>query len=278
MTHWDSNSLLLPNMTRLIALILVLFTVIDASLAFITQKSSGKQQWSPPQSFLRMATPDTTTKGAFVAPPLPTVNDPDQLIPLAHEYVYEKSGFYSPPDEDIYSVEFVFRGPYIGPLNKADYLSTMNTFRIYEALPDIDPNAFGYSIDPKNPRRVWFIVRNTGTFTGSLDLGITKINGEGQRLDGAPETFSITFDEDRRIKYLTVGYVADRFEGNTGGTGAAVGIFNAAGIPFPSPGLGLKMAQWIGTEVVTSFGAKSYSVDNIPAWWTSSEKGGEGYK
>ena len=36
------------------------------------------------------------------------------------------------------------------------------------------------------------------------------------------------------MKLLTVGYVADRFQGNTGGVGAAFGLLRVAGIPLPA--------------------------------------------
>ena len=109
----------------------------------------------------------------------------------------------------------------------------MDTFGIYKAIPDINHNAFGFTIDPLNENKVWFMVRNTGTFTGEpgLGLGVTHFPPNGAELKGCPETFSMEFDKDKKIKYLTVGYVADRFEGNTKGKGAAVGIFNAIGFP-----------------------------------------------
>ena len=142
----------------------------------------------------------------------------------------------------------------------------MDTFGIYKAFPDISPNCFGYSIDPENPNRVWFLVRNTGTFTGEPGLGFGNelyFPPNGAQLKGAPETFSVTFDDKAKVKYLSVGYVADRFDGNTGGKGAAVGIFHVIGLPFPSPGPGLKFAQWMGTEVLP-MGAYSYSTEKIP--------------
>lgn len=193
--------------------------------------------------------------------------------------LYTQSGFYSPIDESAFSKDFVFRGPYIGPLNKADYIQTMNAFKIYEALPDINPNAFGFSLDPKDPNRVWFIVRNTGTFTGELGLGNGRsVPPNGASLSGCPETFSMTFDSDRKLKYLTVGYVADRFEGNTEGKGAAVGIFKAIGFPFPEPGPVLRFAQYVGTEVLAGeSGPLSYSSKDVPEWWTDGDKGVQGF-
>lgn len=228
--------------------------------------------------FAGVKNPAMNTNSA-VPPVNKQLSDPNnRLIQLANEIMYTKSGFYSDYDESVFSDEFVFRGPYIGPLNKADYLSTMDTFGIYKAIPDINPNAFGFSIDPKNPRRVWFMVRNTGTFDGeplSVGNGIS-FPPNGAVLEGCPETFSVIFDEEDKLKYLSVGYVADRFEGNTNGKGAAVGIFNVVGLPFPDPGPLLRFAQWIGTEVFNG-GACSYSTKDIPEWWTDEQIASEGY-
>lgn len=226
----------------------------------------------------------TTSSHGLIAthaspPPIEMADANHPLIRLANEHIYSKSGFYSQYDESSFSDEFVFRGPYIGPLNKKDYLETMDTFGIYKAIPDISPNAFGFSIDPLDPNRVWFMVRNSGTFTGEPGLGFGKgsyFPPNGKVLEGCPETFSITFDDDLKVKHLTVGYVADRFQGNTDGDGAAVGIFNAIGLPFPKPGPVLKLLQWFGTEVYNT-GAHSYSTKDIPSWWKSEEKASEGY-
>ena len=133
--------------------------------------------------------------------------------------------------EELFSDEFIFRGPAIGPLNRADYLQILGTFGIYTAFPDIKPNAFGFTVDPEDPSRVWFLVRNSGTNTGPLGLGLgLSWPASGNAVEGAPETFSIKFDADGRVKLLTVGYVADRFEGNTGGSGAALGLMKVAGL------------------------------------------------
>jgi hypothetical protein len=200
-----------------------------------------------------------------------------QLIEKAKAMLYTKSGFYSNYDETVFSDQFVFRGPFIGPLNKKDYLKTMDAFRIYEAIPDINPNAWGFSIDPKDPNRVWFMVRNTGTFNGQpIAPDSLNYKPNGAKLDGCPETFSMLFDEEQKLKYLTVGYVADRFEGNTRGQGAAVGIFNAVGLPFPKVGNLQRFAQWFGTEVVP-IGPMSYSPKGVPEWWKDETVGSGGY-
>jgi hypothetical protein len=200
------------------------------------------------------------------------------LIERTKEIIYNESGFYSNYNEDAFSDEFVFRGPIIGPLNKKDYLKTMDTFGIYKSFPDIDPNAWGFSIDPKNPNRVWFMIRHTGTFTGE-PIAPNSINFQpnGAKLEGCPETFNIIFDEEQKVKYLSVGYVADRFEGNTNGKGAAIGIFNLIGLPFPKVGPIQRFFQWFGTEVVDA-GALSYSAkEEIPKWWKDESICADGY-
>eukprot|EP00640_Fibrocapsa_japonica_P002548 CAMPEP_0113944166 /NCGR_PEP_ID=MMETSP1339-20121228/30680_1 /TAXON_ID=94617 /ORGANISM="Fibrocapsa japonica" /LENGTH=254 /DNA_ID=CAMNT_0000949253 /DNA_START=16 /DNA_END=780 /DNA_ORIENTATION=- /assembly_acc=CAM_ASM_000762 len=199
------------------------------------------------------------------------------LTEIAKDFIYSKTGFYSSYDADAFSDEFIFRGPFIGPLNKKDYFQTMDAFEIYKAIPDINPNAWGFSIDPNDPNRVWLMVRNTGTFTGQPILpNAMNLKPNGAKLQGCPETFSIIFDEEQKVKYLSVGYVADRFEGNTGGKGAAVGIFNAVGLPFPKVGPVQRFAQWFGTEVF-KFGPLSYSVKDVPKWWKDKTVGSEGF-
>lgn len=201
-----------------------------------------------------------------------------RLISKAKDIIYSKSGFYSPYDSSIFSEEFVFRGPNIGPLNKADYLATMDAFKLYNSIPNINPNAWGYSIDPTNPNRVWFMVRNTGTFDGDALLpNLINYKANGREIEGSPETFSIIYDEEEKLKYLSVGYVSDRFEGNTEGKGAAVGIFKAVGIPYPKAGLLLRFAQWFGSEIDSNNGLTYSKKEDLPSWWTDETRCSDGY-
>ena len=213
---------------------------------------------------------------ASAATPTPTST---KRTDLAQVFINSKSGFYSPFVEDAFADDFVFRGPVIGPLNKADYLSTMDTFKIYRAFPDISPNAFGFVVDPTDEHRVWFICRNTGTNTGPFGLGYgLEAPPSGNSVDGVPETFSITFDDENRVKLLTVGYVADRFQGNTGGVGAAFGLLRVAGIPLPG-GLLYRAAVALSNRL-PGVTAKSCSKrEELPQWWLdlSEARGPDGY-
>ena len=201
------------------------------------------------------------------------------LIEKTKDIVDNKSGFYSPADPDVFAEDFVFRGPYVGPLNKKDYVGTMDAFSIHKSFPDISANSWGYSIDPKDPNRVWFMCRNTGTFNGEPMLpDLLNIQPNDGKLEGPPETFSVVYDDDKKIKYLTVGYVADRFDGNTEGLGAAFGIFKIIGLPAPGPGPLLRGIQWFGSEVLDQY-PRSYSTD-VPEWFLKekgTEKAVEGY-
>lgn len=193
------------------------------------------------------------------------------LIEKTKDIVDNKSGFYSPIDPDVYAEDFVFRGPYVGPLNKKDYIGTMNAFAIYESLPDIKANSWGYSIDPKDPKRVWFMCRNTGTFNGKPLLpDLANVQPNGAKLEGPPETFSVIYDDEGKLKYLSVGYVADRFDGNTDGLGAAFGIFKIINLYVPGPSPALRFLQWAGSELVDTY-PRSYSTD-VPEWFLK-EKG-----
>lgn len=249
-------------------------SVIRNLLAFavtVAVNSHSCTGFSPFQQIFG-GTSQLSTSSAYGVPPIQAANPNNPLIQRANEFIYAKSGFYSESDPEWLSDDFVFRGPYIGPLNKSDYLSTMKTFGIWKAIPDISPNAFGFTIDPTDTNRVWFFVKNTGTFTGEDGFRIgdlLTLPPTGDSLEGAPETFSIIFDgtDEKRIKGLSVGYVNDRFEGNTNGDGAAVGIFRVIGLPFPKgPGPFLRFAQWFATEVY-NVGAYAYSKD-VPKWWT----------
>jgi hypothetical protein len=255
----------------LIAALLLVACHVDAFTVLPERSTLSTRSFTPLWS--SVPEPQVSKK----APPVPTTRD-ETLINLANQFIHTSSGFYSASDPSFYSDDFVFRGPYIGPLNKKDYLATMATFKLHEALPDISPNAFGFSTDPKDPNRVWFLVRNSGTFTGKPGIGLGYghyFPPNGAKLEGCPETFSITFDENQKVKLLTVGYVADRFEGNTKGKGAAIGIFEVIGLPIPPPGPVYSAITWFNNKILSN-PAKTCS-DDVPEWWPHEERGVQGY-
>jgi hypothetical protein len=238
--------------------LLVLLTAAPLSSAFVVRGRA-------PQTALSTTTQlyvETTASTSEVA----LESRSEKLIAKAKDMVANGSGFYSPPNEDGFSEEFVFRGPLVGPLNKKDYLFTLGSFKIYEAFPDLKSNAWGFSVDPENPNKVWFMVRNTGTFKNDLtpSPNVPSLKANGKKLKGCPETHSLLFDDDMKVKALTVGYVADRFEGNTNGLGAVNGLLFAIGIKLPPQPI-YRLFQ----ELTNGVGGnpRAYSTD-LPKWWT----------
>eukprot|EP00931_Biecheleriopsis_adriatica_P086199 TRINITY_DN60910_c0_g1_i1.p1 TRINITY_DN60910_c0_g1~~TRINITY_DN60910_c0_g1_i1.p1 ORF type:complete len:253 (-),score=35.69 TRINITY_DN60910_c0_g1_i1:170-928(-) len=207
-----------------------------------------------------------------------------RFMELAKEFVETGTGFGSPARPELIADDFVFRGPIIGPLCKADYLETLNTNKVYEAFPDLASGAFGYTVDPKEPNRIWFFTRFTGTNTGPIRLGnFVELPPTGAEINGAPEVNSIMLDEHGRVKLFTVGYNVDRDAGTSGGAGALFGLLNGCGIPMP-PGWLFSVGQWFGNlaaDVFNNFaGSRTVSrEEDLPAWYKSycpTRRGSEG--
>lgn len=222
---------------------------------------------------LRAASPvPGTGKDYVVGAELPAEHA--RRLELVKDFVESGTGFGSPARPELIAEDFVFRGPVIGPLCKKDYLQTLNTNRVYEAFPDISSGAFGYTIDPKEPRRVWFFTRFVGTNTGPIRLGnFVELQPSGAEIDGAPEVNSVMLDENGKVKLFTVGYNVDRDAGTSDGLGALFGLLRGCGVPAP-PGWLFRVGQAFGNfaaDVSNNFaGSRSVSrEDDIPAWYKS---------
>ena len=222
---------------------------------------------------------DTNNKPTTQKPPSET-----QVIRAAQN-VMANTGYFDPIDESLFSEDdFIFRGPVIGPLNFADYKEVLSYFSIYKAFPDIDPNCFGYTVDPENPLRVWFFVRATGTYQRPLGGPIGNlIRPDQQTYRGSPETWSLTFDDTKRLKakLMTAGYVSDRFDdqATTDGAGLSFGILKTLGLDLPS-GAGdyrLRLIQAInGPLVQQNIIPKAVSdKKDVPSWWNDAKRGAD---
>ena len=182
---------------------------------------------------------------------------PSALIERARDLMENGLGYFSSiEDEDVLAPDFVFRGPVIGPLNKKDYMEVLAYFSVYKALEDIEPNCFGFSVDPDDPYRVWFQVRAKGTYTQELGGPLGELAGkitpaDNRRYQGATETWSLVFNDNQQVRHMSAGYVVDRFEeeSTTNGKGLTFGILETIGVPFPA-GVGdntLKAVQALPT-------------------------------
>lgn len=200
----------------------------------------------------------------------------DELISLTKDYL--KS-----PSPDFWADDFVFRGPVIGPLAKKDLIDTLTTLDPTESFSDFESNAFGFSVDPIESNRVWFFIRPRGRFTKSYTHPVFgKVEPTGSELIGPPEARSVIWKDDKTIQYQSVGYVMDRYTGDTtNGMGAVFGLFHHMGIePSLDDAVGSptnQFLQWLSSRVLPDgMLPKSYSKEeDIPSWWTDKRRGCE---
>uniref|UniRef100_A0A7S4AET0 Uncharacterized protein n=1 Tax=Pseudo-nitzschia australis TaxID=44445 RepID=A0A7S4AET0_9STRA len=200
---------------------------------------------------------------------------PEELVAMARDYVENPSPDWWSDDE------FVFRGPVIGPLAKKDLVATLEAnedLRI--AFPDLQANAFGFTADdPIEPNRVWYFTRPRGTFSGPFPFpGQNKIiQPTNATYIGPPECRSVVFNKHGKIRYQTVGYVVDRFTGDTtGGRGAIFGQYAVMGQEIDAnPGAVSTIFLQKLSEYLPQV-PKSYSkAADLPEWWKDERMGAE---
>jgi len=153
---------------------------------------------------------------------------PTELIERAKEVL--NTGVGTQDGGACLAPDFEFCAAVVGPLGKDEYLAALGSFKLEEAFPDINPQYYGFHVDPFEPHRVWFMSRSTATHTGSL-LGKPPT---GKKLMLPPQQFHLDFIEDGLVREIGF-YVVDRRQGNTGGLGGAFGYFYGTGNPLPIP-------------------------------------------
>lgn len=200
----------------------------------------------------------------------------DELIAIAKKYTKGLK------PEDL-ADDYVFRGPVIGPLSKGDILETLKGVAgdpVTIAFPDFESNAFGFTADdPIEPNRVWYFVRPRGTFNGPFQAAFGEVKPTGAKYIGPPEVRSMVINDEGKIKHATVGYVADRFTGDTTkGKGAVFGMYEVVGLSIDAA-VGSPKTQFIQKVAAVLPGGlipKSYSAEkDIPKWWTDKRRGAE---
>ena len=160
-------------------------------------------------------------------------------------------------------------------------LRVLISYQFCEHSSDINPNCFGYSIDPDNPLRVWYQLRATGTYTQPLGGPIGQLlKPDNTKYRGSTETWSLTFTKDLKARLITAGYVSDRFEedATTDGIGLSFGILKTLGLSLPSGiGSALQLIQAVNPPLAT-LGVSPKAVsseEDIPSWWKSQKRGAD---
>lgn len=156
---------------------------------------------------------------------------PDRLVEMAKDVL--RAGVHKCGK---LSRDFCFSAPFIGPLNRDDFASTMETMKLDDVFPDMSPRIYHIRVDPLQPNRVWFTTRPIGTNTGYLRAKLPiPVAPTGKVVELPPQTSSLSFNERGEVDDFTMGYVMDRRLGNSGGLGGAFGFFWAIGCPLPYP-------------------------------------------
>ena len=171
--------------------------------------------------------PEVDVAAAFAASSFPIA--PDDLVARAKEVMGPDVKVGLADDGACLAEDFEFCAAVVGPIGREDYVGALNNFKLEDSF-DIAPNYFGWTVDPLQPNRVWFmgrsIAKHVATFAG--------VEATGKELVMPPQQFHLDFDERGRVKEIGF-YTVDRRQGNTGGLGGAFGYFYGVGKPLPIP-------------------------------------------
>lgn len=172
---------------------------------------------------------------------------PDALIARAKEVLGPDVGVGTKDGGECLSDDFEFCAAVVGPLPKAEYLSALGSFKLEDSF-DIQQNIFGFQVDPLQPNRVWFLMRQTAKHVKDF----AGVQAEGKELELPPQMFHLDFDKDGKVREFGF-YTVDRRQGNTGGLGGAFGYFYGVGkdLGFPEaqpfrPSFRFRMLQKVG--------------------------------
>jgi len=157
---------------------------------------------------------------------------PEKAINIAKRFLLKSKGIGG--DGNLLSECFVFEGPVVGPLGKKQFVEATGQVNFDAGFPDWKAQFYNFQVDVFDPERVWYMAKGEGTNTGPFptkDLPATY-----KKVINPPQICSLTIDSHTGlIKKYTIGYVADRNIGNTGGLGGLYGIMYAIGRPLPFP-------------------------------------------
>jgi hypothetical protein len=170
-------------------------------------------------------TPEVDVEAAYAASSFPIA--PNDLIIRAKEVMGPDLQIGMMDEGACLADDFVFCAAVVGPIPKKDYIGALATFKLEDSF-DINPNFFGWNVDPMQTNRVWFtgrsVSKHTGTFAG--------VEATGKELIMPPQHFHLDFNEEGLVKEIGF-YTVDRQQGNTGGLGGAFGYFYGVGKPLP---------------------------------------------
>ena len=154
---------------------------------------------------------------------------PDELVSKAKDFI---EADYGGSDTSWLADDFVFVGPFVGPLTRQQYLDALGgNLNPSEGFPDLVGRQFGFTADPVEPGRVWWITRPVGTFSKPF-FGAEP---DGRAIETPPQAMGVVFNAAGRVAKINVGAVMDRTSGNTAGLGGLFGFLWFVGKAPPAP-------------------------------------------
>jgi len=155
---------------------------------------------------------------------------PDDLIALAKETMIVK-GVGTKDDGACLADDFTFRAQFV-EVDRDGFLGALGSFNLEDSF-DIQQQYFGWTVDPLQPNRVWFLNRQEAKQVNDF-AGVKAPTEESRVLILPPQNFHMDFTADGRVQEFGF-YTVDRAQGNTGGLGGAFAYFYGVGRPLPFP-------------------------------------------
>ena len=214
--------------------------------------------------------------GAFFTPAPTKTLTADKLIYITKDYIENKNGLFGPVDRDCHADDFIFRGGTIGPLNKDDYCDTMEKLKIYDCFK-LQPNCFGFCIDPDDAFTVRFFVRYTGKQVKPWSIENTPFNFPvvSKPVQGVTESYAVKLNGQGQIRFLTVGNTipyGNPYESTTEKVGATFGLFNHVGQQLalvPAKNGQVRSSLNYVSRLLGKFGGPLIASlpEELPSWW-----------
>ena len=198
--------------------------VVALGISLLVDNVSGFSASSSPSSSFEI---DTTK--AFAESTFPI--KPDDLIERAKVVFGPDVGIGTKDGGECLAEDFEFCAAVVGPLPRKEFLNALGTFKLEDSF-DITPNAFGWTVSPVQPNRVYLFTHQTAKLIAPF-MG-TKPSDMTEDLMLPPQCLHIDFNEDGKVTEFGF-YTVDRRYGNTGGLGGAFGFFYGVGKPLPIP-------------------------------------------
>jgi len=246
----------------------VLLLLASQKVESLSTKTSGTSPQVVPTKIDRTKTPQWLDSLKYDGEP--TFDVLQKTIEFTSHKTYEGRRPY-------FEKDYVFRGPIIGPITQQEVERTQKGFQITDAYPNLETRPFGFTIDPDNPFRCYYMERWEGTNSNELKIGPATIPPTNNQVQLPTHVMSLNWTPEGKIIYGCLSSPLDRFEGTTKGAGAVFGLLVGGGVEggSVSPGDSLLRLQQRFFHAIGGFGRNWSVEEEIPSWWKSQARGAD---